>query len=130
MTDKMFINDNGHKFNLAIKNLKADARYTYKTNIPLTEELYNTVEWMTGIDESNETAITTRVNPYPELTWSAINAEMQRLQAEYDAQEYARKRKAEYPQFEELVVALYDEEDKAAIEVKRAAVKLKYPKEA
>jgi hypothetical protein len=128
MTDKMFINDNGHKFSLAIENLRPDTGYSYKVDTPVTEELYNTVDWHTGVDESNETAITTRVNPYPELTWSAINAEMQRLQAEYDAQEYARKRKAEYPQFEELVVALYDEEDKAAIEVKRAAVKLKYPK--
>ena len=38
-------------------------------------------------------------------------------------------RKAEYPSIEELIVALYDTEDKLAIENKRAAVKLKYPKE-
>jgi hypothetical protein len=37
-------------------------------------------------------------------------------------------RKSEYPTIEELVVALYDTEDKAAIDEKRAAVKLKYPK--
>ena len=37
-------------------------------------------------------------------------------------------RKAEYPTIEELVVALYDDEDKAAIEAKRAEVKAKYPK--
>ena len=57
-----------------------------------------------------------------------IKAEMERLQAEYDAQDYARKRKAEYPTIEELVVALYDSEDRAAIDEKRAAVKLKHPK--
>jgi hypothetical protein len=39
-----------------------------------------------------------------------------------------RKRKAEYPKIEDLVVALYDTDDKAAIEAKRAEVKLKYPK--
>ncbi len=50
------------------------------------------------------------------------------LQAEYDAQEYARNRKAEYPTIEELVVALYDTDDKSAIEAKRAEVKAKYPK--
>ena len=50
------------------------------------------------------------------------------LQTEYDAQEYARKRKSEYPTIEELVVALYDTDDKAAIEAKRAEVKAKYPK--
>jgi len=48
--------------------------------------------------------------------------------AEYDAQEYARKRQAEYPSIADLVVALYDTDDKSAIETKRAAVKLKFPK--
>ena len=57
-----------------------------------------------------------------------INTEYERLQTEYDNQEYARKRKAEYPTIEELVVALYDTDDKAAIDEKRAAVKLKHPK--
>ena len=32
---------------------------------------------------------------------------------------------AEYPTIEELVVALYDSEDRAAVDEKRAAVKLK-----
>ena len=59
---------------------------------------------------------------------SEIDAEVIRLQADYDAKEYQRKRKAEYPTIEELVVALYDTDDKAAIDAKRAAVKAKYPK--
>jgi hypothetical protein len=37
-------------------------------------------------------------------------------------------RKSEYPSVQDLVVALYDTEDKAAIEAKRAEIKLKYPK--
>ena len=61
-------------------------------------------------------------------TQAEIDAEIIRLQAEYDAKEYARKRKAEYPTIEELVVALYDTDDKSAIEAKRAEVKAKYPK--
>ena len=48
--------------------------------------------------------------------------------AEYDAQEYARNRQAEYPTIAELTVALYDTDDKSAVEAKRAAVKKKYPK--
>ena len=36
-------------------------------------------------------------------------------------------RKAEYPSVQDLVVALYDD-DKAAIDAKRAEIKLKYPK--
>ena len=42
--------------------------------------------------------------------------------------QYQRDRKNEYPSIEELVVALYDTDDKADIEAKRAAVKKKYPK--
>ena len=37
-------------------------------------------------------------------------------------------RQAEYPSVQDLVVALYDTEDKLAIETKRAEVKAKYPK--
>jgi len=57
-----------------------------------------------------------------------IKIETDRLQAEWDAQDYARKREAEYPSVQDLVVALYDTDDKAAIEAKRAEVKAKYPK--
>lgn len=74
---------------------------------------------------------------FEQITWlngtaviskSDIEAKQTELQTDYDALEYKRKRKAEYPSIEELVVALYDTEDKLAIENKRAAVKLKYPK--
>ena len=57
-----------------------------------------------------------------------IDAKLAEMKAEYDAQEYARNRAAEYPSIAELTVALYDTDDKAAIETKRAAVKAKYPK--
>ena len=61
-------------------------------------------------------------------TQSAIDTEVARLQAEYDAQDYARKREKEYPSIQDLVVALYDTDDKAAIDAKRSEIKLKYPK--
>jgi len=61
-------------------------------------------------------------------TDSEINAEIIRLQSVFDSQEYARNRQAEYPSIADLVVALYDTDDKSAIETKRAAVKAKYPK--
>ena len=60
---------------------------------------------------------------------AAIATEVTKLQAEYDAQEYARNREREYPTIEELTVALYDTDDKAALETKRAAVKTKWPKD-
>ena len=61
-------------------------------------------------------------------TDAEIDAEIARIDAEYSAQEYTRKRQDEYPSIQELVVALYDTDDKSAIEAKRSAVKLKYPK--
>ena len=43
--------------------------------------------------------------------------------------EWAQRRLEEYPTEQELLIALYDTEDKAAIDAKRAAVKAKWPKE-
>ena len=62
------------------------------------------------------------------FTWADLVAKNQELLVEYDTQEYARKRQAEYPSIEELVVAMYDDQDKAALINKRAAIKAKYPK--
>jgi hypothetical protein len=64
----------------------------------------------------------------PQPSESNIDEASKVAEAEYDAQEYARNRAAEYPSIAELTVALYDTDDKAAIETKRAAVKAKYPK--
>ena len=61
-------------------------------------------------------------------TESAIDTKFASMISDWEAQEYARKRQAEYPSIEELVVALYDTDDKSAIEAKRAEVKKKYPK--
>ena len=62
------------------------------------------------------------------ITEKQITDKHAELMTKYNAEEYKRKRQAEYPTIEELVVALYDTEDKPAIETKRAAVKAKYPK--
>ena len=76
-------------------------------------------------------------NDWDRVNWSdereqpsktEVEAEVVRLQANSDAQAYARKRQAEYPSLLELTVALYDTDDKSAVEAKRAAVKAKYPK--
>jgi hypothetical protein len=60
-------------------------------------------------------------------TDTEIQAEIVRLQAEYDSKQYARKRKSEYPTIEECVHAILDGE-LDALQVKRQAVKDKYPK--
>tara|TARA_R110000744_G_scaffold269337_1_gene382690 strand:+ start:493 stop:807 length:315 start_codon:yes stop_codon:yes gene_type:complete len=76
------------------------------------------------IDWDNSDIKTGKTQP----TQAEIDAEVIKLQAEYDAQAYARNRQAEYPSLLELTVALYDEADKSAVEAKRASVKAKYPK--
>ena len=63
-----------------------------------------------------------------------VEAEVARLQAEYDAQAYARNRQTEYPSINDLIVALWENvvEERASavvsLEAKRQAVKTKYPK--
>ena len=58
---------------------------------------------------------------------SEIDAEITRLTQEFDALDWKRSREAEYPSVADLVVALYDTDDKSAVEAKRASVKAKYP---
>ena len=70
----------------------------------------------------------------PQPTEAEIETAHSEWQAEYDAQEYARNRQAEYPSIDELIVALWEgvvEERMAsvtALEELRQAVKTKYPK--
>ena len=95
------------KISRAIKSLNSDAHFKY------TEEDISTLEWLDG---------TTPISK------EDIQAKQAELQTEYDNKDYARKREAEYPSVQDLVVALYDTDDKAAIDAKRAEIKLKYPK--
>ena len=61
-------------------------------------------------------------------TWAEVSKKLEELQIDFDSKQYQRDRKAEYPSLLELTVALYDTDDKTAIEIKRAEVKAKYPK--
>tara|TARA_R100001244_G_scaffold64107_1_gene53081 strand:+ start:616 stop:927 length:312 start_codon:yes stop_codon:yes gene_type:complete len=81
--------------------------------VTVTNNDYDTIRWTEGTDV---------------ISKADVEAKVAELQIEYDAQDYARKRKPEYPSIEELVVALYDTEDKAAIDAKRSEIKLKHPK--
>ena len=81
--------------------------------VSVEENNVDKIQWLEGTTPISKTEILNKQNE---------------LKTNYDAQEYARKRQAEYPTIDELVVALYDTDDKADIETKRAAVKAKYPK--
>ena len=67
-------------------------------------------------------------------TETELQAEIVRLQAQYDANEYQRQRAPEYPPLTDLADALYhqskgDETKMTAYLAKCEAVKQKYPKE-
>ena len=115
------------KFWTAIKILKSDVECSVSGDIQTEEDFNSNIKWNTGVEENGKAIITT-TNPHSEITWTLVKAEMDKLEAEYDAQDYARKREAEYPSVQDLVVALYDTDDKTAIDEKRAEIKLKYPK--
>jgi len=70
----------------------------------------------------------------PQPSEAEIETAHAEWQVEWDAQEYARNRQAEYPSINELIVALWENvvEERAAsvieLETQRQAVKTKYPK--
>ena len=73
-------------------------------------------------------------NPHEKPTKEFLESELARLQSEFDAQDYARNRQAEYPSINDLIVALWENvvEERASavisLEADRQAVKTKYPK--
>ena len=90
----------------AIIAINKDAKFTIRGNkFP--------VEWMDG------------TTPIAEADITAKEIE---LQADYDAQDYARKRLDEYPTIEECVHAILDDE-LDALQAKSKLVKDKYPTE-
>ena len=63
-------------------------------------------------------------------TEKEIDTELARLQAEYDAQEYARNRKAEYDALNQLEMQFDDKEDGTTTwEDAIKAIKAKWPKD-
>ena len=78
--------------------------------------------------------ITKWLSDSPQPSEAEIETAHAEWQAEYDSQEYARNRKAEYPTTDELIVALWENvvEERAqsvvALEGKRQTIKTKYPK--
>ena len=91
----------------SILALKADAEVTVRDNN------VDTIEWSDG-------------NP-TNITKEQILAKQVELQTDYDAQDYARKRIAEYPTIQEAVHAILDD-DLENLQIKRTAIKEKYPK--
>ena len=65
------------KFWKALKILKSDVQATVHGNIMSEDDFNNNIFWVTGDD--NGTAITTKTNPYSEITWTKVKEEMDKL---------------------------------------------------
>ena len=66
------------KFHKAMNTLKPAVEYVYHNDVPMTEELFNKIEWVTG-ENAEGIAITTTTNPHSEITWALLKAEMDKL---------------------------------------------------
>ena len=94
--------------------LKAVLSINPKAELDVYEENIKTINWRGG------------TVPIPE---AEIQTEMTRLQAEYDAQEYARDRKAEYDALNQFEMQFDDKEDGTTTwEDAIKAIKTNYPK--
>ena len=69
---------NIEKFWKAISILKNGTEATSYGEVD-TEEDFNKIEWKTGENASNGTAIVTTTCPHSEITWAAVKAEMDKL---------------------------------------------------
>ena len=77
-------------------------------------------------NDINQITWTDGTTPIPKAD---IEAKINELQAEYDAEEWKRNRQAEYPSHEDCIHALLDGGDTLTkLQEKRQAVKTKYPK--
>ena len=94
---------------LAIESLAPDGEFI------LHDEDYSTIEWV--------------IVPATIPTQAEIDAEIIRLEKEFDAQEYARNRKAEYYALNQFEMQFDDKEDGTTTwEDAIKAIKKKYPK--
>lgn len=84
-------------------------------------------EWVLINNDYNQIRWVVEPNVIPTL--SEVNAEIEKLQSEYDAKEYQRKRVPEYPPIGDQLDALWKGGEAAAeMLAKVQAVKAKYPK--
>ena len=85
-----------------------------KADVSVTNNDIDTIVWENGTTPIDKAIIQTKIDE---------------LQAEYDAEEWKRNRKAEYPSHDDCIHALLDGGDTLTdLQAKRTAVKNKYPK--
>jgi len=99
------------------------------SNEPTTEaEFLTYFSFESSRDENGNVEFSNDFAIFP-FTWEELSAKAAELQAEYDAAQYARDRRAEYPSIGDQLDALWKGGDDAAAMLEQVmAVKSKYPK--
>ena len=70
--------ENRRKVHASIKALKANAEFYYTIEAIETENHFNQINWVTGVDENNR-AITTTTCPHSEIDWTKFKTEYDKL---------------------------------------------------
>ena len=97
-----------HKHVQALINLKPNSSFVWK-------------------DEEDFSTLVYRTKESDVPTFDEIKAQVVKDEAEFKAQEYARNRQQEYPDLQECIHAILDD-DLTALQAKRKLIKEKYPK--
>jgi hypothetical protein len=92
--------------------IEAILRINPNAKVSVFDDDINQITWLEGT---------------PEIPKADIEAKVVEVKADFDAQEYARLRKKEYPTIEEAVHAILDD-TLDELQILRQAVKEKYPK--
>jgi hypothetical protein len=103
--------------------------WTLTGNPTNEQEFISSFSKVIDIDTNFHAIFSTNVSDFG-VTWNQIQTELNRLQAEYDTQEYQRQRAAEYPDFRDYLDGVV-KGDQAQIQAyidACNAVKAKYPK--
>ena len=100
-------------------------QFVINGDIKSEQDWNENVQFVSGADE-NGTAIFSDTKP---ITYAEVVAEQQRLQADYDAKEYQRKRATEYPSIGDQLDYIYHHGIDAWKADMVDPVKNKYPKD-
>jgi hypothetical protein len=100
-------------------------QFVINGDIKSEQDWNDNVQFVSGADE-NGTAIFSETKP---ITYAEVVAEQQRLQANYDAKEYQRKRASEYPSIGDQLDYIYHNGIDAWKTDMVDPIKNKYPKD-
>ena len=90
----------------AIQALGFEEGFVLTGNPTNAKEFADSFKLVVGVDEINSAILSDDLSGFP-FTWDQIASKLAELQAEYNAQAYARSRKEEYPPLEDQLDHIY-----------------------